>query len=42
MGSTKTTVLIANGKTITIFLNDNDTGYHFLRQPIYGMVKSIK
>jgi hypothetical protein len=40
--NTKTTVLIANGKTITIFLDDNDTGHHFLGQPIYGMVKSIK
>ncbi len=37
-----TTVVISNGRTISISLDDNDTQRHFMDQQIYGIVKGIK
>ena len=37
-----TTVVISNGRTISISLDDNDTQSHFKDQQIYGIVKEIK
>ena len=37
-----TTVVISNGRTISISLDDNDTQSHFMDQQIYGIVKEIK
>ncbi len=37
-----TTVVISNGRTISISLDDNDTQRHFMDQQIYGIVKEIK
>ena len=37
-----TTVIISNGRTISISLDDNDTQRHFMDQQIYGIVKGIK
>ena len=37
-----TTVVISNGRTISITLDDNDTQSHFMDQQIYGIVKEIK
>ena len=36
-----TTVVISNGRTITISLADKDTQSHFMGQQIYGIVKRI-
>jgi hypothetical protein len=38
----KTNILISKGKIITINLDNNATANHFLGQPIYGVVLSIK
>jgi len=40
--NTKTIINISKGNTITINLNNEDTDNHFIGQPIYGIVKSIK
>ena len=37
-----TTVVISNGRTISISLDDDDTQRHFMDQQIYGIVKEIK
>jgi hypothetical protein len=37
-----TTVVISNGRTISISLDDDDTQSHFMDQQIYGIVKEIK
>jgi hypothetical protein len=37
-----TTLVISNGRTISISLDDNDTQRHFMDQQIYGIVKKIK
>ena len=37
-----TTVVISNGRTISISLDDNVTQRHFMDQQIYGIVKGIK
>jgi hypothetical protein len=37
-----TTVVISNGRTISISLDDSDTQRHFMDQQIYGIVKGIK
>ncbi|HEX6029277.1 MAG TPA: hypothetical protein VFY64_09580 [Nitrososphaeraceae archaeon] len=37
-----TTIVISNGRTISISLDDNDTQRHFMDQQIYGIVKEIK
>ena len=39
---TNVNIMISNGKTISIILDDNATGDHFQGQPIYGIVESIK
>src|SRR5919109_2690437 len=36
-----TTVLVSNGRTISITLADKDDQRHFMGQPLYGIVKSI-
>jgi hypothetical protein len=40
--NTKTIINISKGNTITINLDNEDTDNHFIGQPIYGIVKSIK
>ena len=37
-----TTVVISNGRTISISLDDSDTQRHFMDQQIYGIVNGIK
>ena len=37
----KTTILISKGSTVTIILDDIDTGHHFMKQPIYGIVDRL-
>ena len=37
-----TTIVISNGRTITISLADKDTQAHFMGQQIYGIVKQLK
>jgi hypothetical protein len=36
-----TTIVISNGRTITISLADKDTQNHFMAQQIYGIVKRL-
>jgi len=40
--NTKTIINVSKGNTITINLDNEDTDNHFIGQPIYGIVKSIK
>lgn len=37
-----TEILISNGRTITIWIDNKATDNHFQGQPIYGIVRSIK
>jgi hypothetical protein len=34
-------ILISKGNTMTLSLNDKDTGHHFGKQPIYGIVSRL-
>jgi hypothetical protein len=34
-------VLISKGNTMTLSLNDKDTGHHFGKEPIYGIVSRL-
>jgi hypothetical protein len=34
-------ILISKGNTMTMSLNDKDTGHHFGKQPIYGIVSRL-
>jgi hypothetical protein len=34
-------ILISKGNTMTLNLNDKDTGHHFGKQPIYGIVSRL-
>lgn len=40
--NTSIKVVISNGRTISISLDDDDTQSHFMDQQIYGIVKEIK
>ena len=39
--NTNINITISKGDTIKFILDNEDTGNHFLNQPIYGIVKSI-